>query len=134
MNNYLYMKTLKKFALIAVLLTMAVACKKDKESIDTEKPTIAIDTYTAFPKQCSTIKRGTNFTFRSTLSDNIALGSYTIIRIAQKLASVRPKPSKSPSSPLFWLRLSISQGNRNSIMPNYRSMYRPISTRVTIIL
>jgi len=78
MNNYLYMKTLKKFALIAVLLTMAVACKKDKESIDTEKPTIAIDTYTAFPKQCSTIKRGTNFTFRSTLSDNIALGSYSI--------------------------------------------------------
>lgn len=72
------MKTVQKYTLIAVLLTTAVACKKDKESIDTEKPVIAIDSETAFPKQCSTIKRGTSFTFHSKLSDNVALGSYSI--------------------------------------------------------
>ncbi len=49
------MKTLQKYTLITVLLAMTVACKKDKESIDTEKPTIAIDSETAFPKQCTEI-------------------------------------------------------------------------------
>ncbi|WP_313264484.1 DUF4625 domain-containing protein [Sphingobacterium sp.] len=83
MNNYLKMKlfnmkALQKYTLIAVLFVMAAACKKDKESIDTEKPSIAIDSDTAFPIQCSTIKRGTSFTFRSTLADNVALGSYSI--------------------------------------------------------
>lgn len=78
MNNYLSLRTLRKCTLIAVIFVLAAACKKDKESIDTEKPTIAIDSGTAFPKQCSTIKRGTSFTFRSTLADNVALGSYSI--------------------------------------------------------
>lgn len=72
------MKTLKKYAFMAMLFILAAACKKDNESIDTEKPTIAIDFETAFPKQCSTIKRGTTFTFRSKLADNVALGSYSI--------------------------------------------------------
>lgn len=72
------MKTIKKYTIITVIFAMTVACRKDKENIDTEKPTITIDTENAFPKQCSTIKRGTSFTFSSTLSDNVALGSYSI--------------------------------------------------------
>ncbi len=72
------MQTLKKYAFMAFMLSSAIACKKDKESIDTEKPTIDISAATAFPKQCSQIKRGSSFTFHARLADNVALGSYNI--------------------------------------------------------
>lgn len=56
------------------------ACKKDsnKEEIDTEYPGINITAATAFPKQCSTVKRGEKFTFRVQLSDNAELGSVSV--------------------------------------------------------
>ncbi|MGE8380915.1 MAG: DUF4625 domain-containing protein, partial [Sphingobacterium sp.] len=72
------MQTLKKYALMAIITASTIACKKDKENIDTEKPTIDISAATAFPKQCSQIRRGSSFTFRAILSDNVALGSYSI--------------------------------------------------------
>lgn len=72
------MQILKQYALMAFMLTSAIACKKDKENIDTEKPTIDLSAETAFPKQCSQIKRGSSITFRAKLSDNVALGSYSI--------------------------------------------------------
>ncbi len=74
----IHMQTLKKYGIIAFIAASAIACKKDKESIDTEKPTIDISAATAFPKQCSQIRRGSSFTFRAKLSDNVALGSYSI--------------------------------------------------------
>ncbi|RKO68906.1 DUF4625 domain-containing protein [Sphingobacterium puteale] len=69
---------LKPYALMALMLAFTIACKKDKENIDTEKPTIDLSAATAFPKQCSPIKRGSSFTFHAKLSDNVALGSYSI--------------------------------------------------------
>ncbi|WP_343563154.1 DUF4625 domain-containing protein [Sphingobacterium sp.] len=72
------MQRLKKYALVALITVSTIACKKEKENIDSEKPTIDISGATAFPKQCSQIKRGSTVTFRAQLSDNIALGSYSI--------------------------------------------------------
>lgn len=55
------------------------ACKKDStEKIDTEYPTIDITNTNAFPKQCSTVKRGQKFMFRAQLSDNASLGSVSV--------------------------------------------------------
>ncbi|WP_104384829.1 DUF4625 domain-containing protein [Sphingobacterium sp. HMA12] len=72
------MQRLKQYTLMAFLLCATIACKKDTENIDTEKPTIDLSASTAFPKQCSQITRGSSFTFHAKLSDNVALGSYSI--------------------------------------------------------
>ena len=62
-----------------ILIVSISACKKDnKESIDTEYPVINTDGATAFPKQCSAIKRGEKFIFRAQLSDNSQLGSLSV--------------------------------------------------------
>lgn len=72
------MNILRKYALVAFMLTTALSCSKDKETIDDEKPTIDLSAATAFPKQCSQVKRGSSFTFRAKLADNVALGSYSV--------------------------------------------------------
>ncbi|MGB3063216.1 DUF4625 domain-containing protein [Sphingobacterium thalpophilum] len=72
------MRTLTKYAIAALMLSTVTGCKKDKENIDTEKPQIDISWGSAFPKQCSEVRRGTSFTFRARLSDNVALGSYSL--------------------------------------------------------
>jgi len=62
-----------------IILLVTGACKKDSTSeIDTEYPVINIESAKAFPKQCSTVKRGETFFFRAELSDNTALGSVSI--------------------------------------------------------
>lgn len=62
-----------------VFLAMISACKKDNnEAIDTEYPEINVTAANAFPKQCSTIKRGEKFMFRAQLSDNTQLGSVSV--------------------------------------------------------
>ncbi|UKT64269.1 DUF4625 domain-containing protein [Pedobacter mucosus] len=70
-------KPLICFSLIAILF--AGSCKKDEQAaIDTEYPVIDVTATTAFPKQCSVIKRGESFSFRALLSDNTALGSVSV--------------------------------------------------------
>jgi hypothetical protein len=70
-------KYLLHFSVIALLLT--AACKKESAvDIDTEYPVINIESANAFPKQCSTVKRGEKFIFRAQLSDNTTLGSVSI--------------------------------------------------------
>jgi hypothetical protein len=60
-------------------LLVAGACKKDSSNeIDTEYPVIDISSSGAFPKQCSTVKRGDKFIFRAQLSDNTTLGSVSV--------------------------------------------------------
>ena len=61
---------------LAFLLALS-ACKKDKQEIDTDYPVIDV-TGTAFPQQCSVIKRGEKFIFKAKLSDNVELGSVSI--------------------------------------------------------
>ncbi|MES2650575.1 MAG: DUF4625 domain-containing protein [Bacteroidota bacterium] len=63
--------------LFLTFLLALSACKKDSEDIDTEYPTIDV-TGTAFPQQCTVIKRGENFVFKAKLSDNVELGSVSI--------------------------------------------------------
>lgn len=75
---HIHMQIRKKYAVMALMTAFTIACKKDKEPIDSEKPTIDIRAESAFPKQCSQIKRGSTVTFRAQLSDNVALGSYSI--------------------------------------------------------
>lgn len=62
-----------------ILIVSISACKKDnKEAIDTEYPVINVAGTTAFPKQCSSVKRGEKFMFRAQLSDNTQLGSVSV--------------------------------------------------------
>lgn len=72
------MKQLRKFILLSVIVLAAGACNKDEPAIDTEYPTIGTDPISAFPGQCSTLKRGEPFNFKATFTDNIALGSYSL--------------------------------------------------------
>lgn len=69
----------KKQIFLAILIIIASfsACKKDNEAIDTEYPTIDISG-TAFPQQCSVIKKGENFIFKAKVNDNVELGSVSI--------------------------------------------------------
>ncbi|MEJ7560014.1 MAG: DUF4625 domain-containing protein [Pedobacter sp.] len=69
-------KQLLCLSLSALLFTSA--CKKEEAAIDTEYPVIDISTAAAFPKQCSTVKRGESFTFKAVLSDNTTLGSVSV--------------------------------------------------------
>ena len=69
---------LLKYILPIVLLASIAGCKKDEDKIDTEYPVIDITSANAFPIQCSTLTRGQKFTFRAKLSDNVALGSYSL--------------------------------------------------------
>lgn len=71
-------KKLHLLAFVLMLLLGVTGCKKDKATIDTEYPIIDISATDAFPKQCSTIKRGQKFVFKATLSDNIELGSVSV--------------------------------------------------------
>ena len=62
-----------------ILIAGISACKKDnKEAIDTEYPVINVEGTTAFPKQCSTIKRGEKFIFKAQVTDNTQLGSVSV--------------------------------------------------------
>jgi hypothetical protein len=65
--------------LFLIIIASFNACKKDnKEAIDTEYPKINLTGTTAFPIQCSTVKRGEKFIFRAQLSDNAQLGSVSV--------------------------------------------------------
>lgn len=70
----------KLLGLCIVLAISFGACKKDskQEQIDTEYPQINVSAANAFPRQCSTVKRGEKFTFRVQLSDNAQLGSVSV--------------------------------------------------------
>jgi hypothetical protein len=67
------------FYTILPALFFAASCKKDSSAeIDTAYPEINISGTSAFPLQCSTVKRGEKFSFRAELNDNVALGSVSV--------------------------------------------------------
>lgn len=72
------MKKTLKYLIPILFLGFVAGCKKDETAIDTEYPVIDITSANAFPIQCSTLTRGQKFTFRAKLSDNVALGSYSL--------------------------------------------------------
>lgn len=71
------MKTKQLFIMLLTVTTVFSACKKTGEEIDTQYPVIDL-TGTAFPQQCSIIKRGEKFIFKARLNDNVELGSLSI--------------------------------------------------------
>ena len=71
---------MKKQQMLFIFLSMFTAlsaCKKDNQEIDTEYPTIDVSG-TAFPQQCSIIKKGERFIFKAKLADNVEIGSISI--------------------------------------------------------
>lgn len=69
---------IKSLCLLAIVLLAISGCKKESKDVDTVYPTIDISSADAFPKQCSTVKRGEKFLFKATLSDNVQLGSVSV--------------------------------------------------------
>jgi len=100
-------------ALWIVFLMVISACKKEDQSgIDTEYPVIDVTSSDAFPKQCSTIKRGETFIFRAQLNDNVELGSVSVDihhnfdhhTHSTELESCTLDPSKAPVKPFLLIR------------------------------
>ena len=60
---------------VAVLMT---GCSKNKEAPDTEYPAVDMTAATAFPRQCSELVRGQEFTANIPVADNVELGSVSI--------------------------------------------------------
>ncbi|RZL60301.1 MAG: DUF4625 domain-containing protein [Pedobacter sp.] len=96
-------------------------CKKETEEIDTTYPEI-IASSTAFPQQCSTIKRGESFTFKTRVSDNVELGSMSIDihhnfdhhSHSTEVNSCNMEAVKSPVKPYLLIReISIPAGQKN---------------------
>jgi hypothetical protein len=73
---------IRKHSLTVMILVLAAitftSCEKNEPEIDTEYPVINSDAAGTFPVQCSVVKRGEKFTFKSTFSDNAQLGSYSL--------------------------------------------------------
>lgn len=58
-------------------LIITAGCSEE-ENIDTEYPVIITDFEGAFPTQCSSVDKGTAFTFKVRFSDNVELGSFSL--------------------------------------------------------
>jgi len=67
---------IKRIIIAFGIISLALACSKDAETVDTEYPVIDDNFAEASPQQCSTIARGETFVFRARFSDNVALGSF----------------------------------------------------------
>lgn len=103
-------KQLLYLSLIALLF--ASACKKEEATIDTEYPVIDISSATAFPQQCTVLKRGESFSFRALISDNAALGSVSIDihhnfdhhTHSTEVAACNMAPIKAPVKPFLLIQ------------------------------
>jgi hypothetical protein len=115
---------MKKHIIISLLIIASFsACKKDnQETIDTEYPVIDVTATTAFPKQCSTVKRGEKFTFRAQLSDNSQLGSVSLDihhnfdhhTHSTEVESCNMDPKKTPVKPFLMIQsYSIPTGSKS---------------------
>ena len=115
MNKYL-------FSLMAMALFAVAGCSKDEEdAVDTEYPVIEVDFADAFPKQCSTLKRGQTFTFRAALRDNVRLGSVSIDvhhnfdhhTHSTEVQECSMAPVKQPKNPFLLIKsFPLPQGQR----------------------
>jgi len=105
---------MKKRIIISLLIIAGFsACKKDnQEAIDTEYPAIDVTGTTAFPQQCSTVKRGEKFIFRAQLNDNTQLGSVSVDihhnfdhhTHSTEVESCSMDPKKTPVKPFLFIQ------------------------------
>ena len=70
-------KKLRLIGTVAAAICILWSCEKDDETVDNDAPVIDLSA-DAFPVQCSTLKRGETFTFKTKFSDNVELGTYSI--------------------------------------------------------
>ncbi|MET0574047.1 MAG: DUF4625 domain-containing protein [Pedobacter agri] len=107
--------------LCALSVLLLSNCKKETEEIDTTYPEI-ISSATSFPQQCSVIKRGETFTFKTQVSDNVELGSMSIDihhnfdhhSHSTEVNSCNMEAIKTPVKPFLLIReVSIPAGQRN---------------------
>lgn len=68
----------RKIILAFGIISLALSCSKESETVDTEYPVIDANYAEAFPQQCGTVLRGGTFVFRAAFSDNVALGSFSL--------------------------------------------------------
>ena len=107
---------------LSAMLFMGSGCGKTSETqIDTEYPVIDVTNTTAFPKQCSSMRRGEKIVFRARLSDNRELGSVSIDihhnfdhhTHSTEVESCSMDPIKTPVKPMLLLQsFPITPGNK----------------------
>ena len=99
-------------ALSLVCATVLAGCSKDEKTVDTEYPEIDLTAATAYPKQCSELKRGETFTFKALLKDNAKLGSFSVDihhnfdhhSHSTEVNSCTMDPVKTPVNPMLFIR------------------------------
>lgn len=116
---------MKKNRILVALLIGASAltsCSSDKNEIDTEYPVVDISASTAFPKQCSQVKRGELFTFKAKFSDNANLGSYSLDihhnfdhhSHSTEVNTCVVDPIKKPVNPMLYINITpIPEGQKS---------------------
>ena len=72
------MNLLKKTIFTLFFSLLLINCSSDSENIDQEKPTITINYDNGFPKSCTVLEKGKQYTIKVKVSDNIALAKYAI--------------------------------------------------------
>ncbi|WP_103072541.1 DUF4625 domain-containing protein [Aquimarina sediminis] len=72
------MKKIASILTITIFLGSFISCSSDNDETDTEKPTISVNYNEGFPKSCTVLKKGSQYTIRVKTSDNVALASYAI--------------------------------------------------------
>ncbi len=119
-----YMKSFKKLCLFIILGIFSFSgCKKDNDetTVDNHAPVIDL-TGDAFPVQCSTLKRGGSFTFKTKFSDNIELGTYSIDihhnfdhhTHSTEFEECELQPKKEPVKPFLFIKsYDIPSGQKN---------------------
>lgn len=72
------MNLFKKTVFTLFFSLLLINCSSDSENIDQEKPTITINYDNGFPKSCTVLEKGKQYTIKVKVSDNIALAKYAI--------------------------------------------------------
>lgn len=113
----------KQIAIFCIGCALLISsCKKETEEIDTTYPVIDVNAATAFPKQCSVIKRGEKFIFRAGFSDNVELGSSSIDihhnfdhhSHSTEVNECNMEPVKSPVKPFLLIKtFNIPSGQKS---------------------
>lgn len=106
------MKFIKKTTLLLLLCLPLVNCSSDSENIDEEKPTISVNYNQGFPKSCTVLEKGKQYTIKVKVSDNVALAKYAIDihhnfdhhTHDDQGSQCELNPIKTPVSPLIFMQ------------------------------
>lgn len=115
-------KRLRLIGAIAIAMCILWSCEKNNdETVDNDAPVIDLSG-DAFPIQCSTLKRGETFTFKTKFSDNVELGSYSIDihhnfdhhSHSTEFEECDLQPQKDPVEPFLFIKsYDIPSGQQN---------------------